>query len=1484
VRKSTIKKIIRILASILVTVCAFPLAIFVITSHFEVQTMAARMAASYLSRELKTDVRIGLFNFSLTRGLVMEDILFRDQRKADMFSAKKLAVQISSLNTGKKILIVRKVYIEKGVFQLLTHKGDSVLNLARIIDHFSSHDTTPPPPSTPSKGGKWHLLVNSVELDDTRFHFQDMNKPLADTGMDYSNIDVSHINLEIVHFVPDGDTMKAQIRHLSAVERSGFTVNALSGEFQVGPRFLKAKNLKVITKTCHLDLDFAFHYDSWEGYSDFLNKVRIQASIRPSEFCLEDIGAFAPVLYPMKTKFHISGDVNGSVSNFRAKNFRVAFGKSSRFFGNITANGLPNVEETFVDMNIRELVTTKEDIEAFRLPEGAGAIALPQLLANAGKFDLSGVFTGFYNDFSANASLVTDIGSLRTDLNLKKPKGGLPMSYSGNLDVSGFHVGGLLGSRQLLGRISLRADLQGQGVTLNDASVTMNVHVDTLEFNRYSYHGIQVKGIFEEKTFDGTLFVADPNLGLSFRGLVDLHDSLPTFDFRAKISHAQLHTLHLFDRDSVMGLAVNMNVRCTGTNLDNLEGSVGLDSLRYFEGEKRLKINSFLIKSDLDDSGQKKFKLLSDVADADFTGKFKFVDLIPSLSVFVENYLASFRLDTLVKRHPSSEQQVHFTVRLKKTEELTAIFVPFLKISPSSVISGDYNEGEGIFRVSGRSPDIDLFGSHLSNWFVDAKTQTNVLDLKTGCRNFLMEKPENKDTSDIRADSLQLGLILREDTIHYDLGWTTLPHQSHLGGFVSFLNDPKIEIRLTRFDVFLDHRYWNIARDNFCIIDTSNILIHNLSLSSGEQFLKADGIISDRHEDTLNLAFNKLNISDLDLLLHSKSLDIDGILNGRAAISGVMKNMTVMGNISIGDLFFNKEHLGDAEVQVGYNTSDNRFDVLSRIIYTGNVGKNIPLELSGSIYLGKKVPALDLTLALKNLNLNMVGPFVSSFMSGIHGRLSGNAKISGTTEKPVITGKLDLMRTEFKINYLNVPYSLSDAVTLDTNEIRFNNVAIFDSLGHKAYLNGAIRHHYFKDIRLDLGIDAEDFSVFRNSFAQNPVFYGNARSSGTIKITGPIDHIFVSAKAQTGGGTHVIIPISTTADVSENNYIIFIQKEKDTLNVLREKKERESSGSFAMDMNIKVNPEADVEVFFPSQLGNIKASGSGNLTLGLTPAGNFYLSGGYLIHKGTFLFQLKNLLRLSFSIKDGSSIRWTGDATDANVAVSAVYKTRVPLQGVVSDPELAATRVQVECIIRLSGKLFNPDISFALNMPNVEDDIKTKVYSAIDTNNTSEMNQQMIYLLVLNQFKPVAGAGGNMDLSGAPLSIVTNQLNSMLSQLTHNVNVGVNYQKATSTTNEEFDVGVSTTLFNDRLLIDGTFGMSSNKNTTTQQASNIVGDVNIEYLLTKDRRLRVRAFNRTNTVDALNNNAPYTQGVGISYQREFNRLSELFQKKKKTTK
>jgi hypothetical protein len=57
----------------------------------------------------------------------------------------------------------------------------------------------------------------------------------------------------------------------------------------------------------------------------------------------------------------------------------------------------------------------------------------------------------------------------------------------------------------------------------------------------------------------------------------------------------------------------------------------------------------------------------------------------------------------------------------------------------------------------------------------------------------------------------------------------------------------------------------------------------------------------------------------------------------------------------------------------------------------------------------------------------------------------------------------------------------------------------------------------------------------------------------------------------------------------------------------------------------------------------------------------------------------------------------------------------------------------------------------------------------------------------------------------------------------------------------------------------------------------ITGDVQIDWLLNEDGTLRAKVFNRENTIRNFGEEIGYTQGIGLSYNVEFDDFKELLQ-------
>jgi hypothetical protein len=277
-----------------------------------------------------------------------------------------------------------------------------------------------------------------------------------------------------------------------------------------------------------------------------------------------------------------------------------------------------------------------------------------------------------------------------------------------------------------------------------------------------------------------------------------------------------------------------------------------------------------------------------------------------------------------------------------------------------------------------------------------------------------------------------------------------------------------------------------------------------------------------------------------------------------------------------------------------------------------------------------------------------------------------------------------------------------------------------------------------------------------------------------------------------------------------------------------------------------------------------------------------------VVEDGTFNFSLGNLVSKRFDLVRGGRISWTGDPYTANLNIKGLYRVRTTLSslGIVVDTTSDyMNKVNVNCYVILTNQLMNPDIRFEILFPNLDPDMRRRVYAELDTTNQAVLNEQMISLLVLGTFS--ASNASNISLASSYYSVLTNQLSSMLSRISDDFDVGINYRPGDNVSQEEFEVALSTQLFDDRLLIDGQLGMTYDR--TQRNASNIVGDVDVGYKLTRDGRWILKAFNHSNvntwySYGAWDRVAPYTQGIGIAYRKEFTNISELFKRSRPSRK
>ena len=160
------------------------------------------------------------------------------------------------------------------------------------------------------------------------------------------------------------------------------------------------------------------------------------------------------------------------------------------------------------------------------------------------------------------------------------------------------------------------------------------------------------------------------------------------------------------------------------------------------------------------------------------------------------------------------------------------------------------------------------------------------------------------------------------------------------------------------------------------------------------------------------------------------------------------------------------------------------------------------------------------------------------------------------------------------------------------------------------------------------------------------------------------------------------------------------------------------------------------------------------------------------------------------------------------------------------------------------------------------------------------MNRQIIYLLALNRFytpEYMSTTKGN-ELFSVASSTIASQLSGMLGKLSENWSIAPNLRSDRGDFSDvEFDVALSSSLLNNRLLFNGNFGYRDKSLNTNQ----FIGDFDIEYLLNRSGSVRLKAYNRYNDQNYYLRTAQTTQGVGIVYKRDFDNMFGFLRHRKK---
>ena len=1453
-------------------------AAFIVLQFPIVQTSLAKALSKYASEAVGTKISIEKVNIRFFDRVALEGLYVEDMHHDTMLYLGKVEANFDDIYLDAKHIDFDRIAAENGQFNLKQYWNEDDLNIQFLIDILDPpRDPNDTSRSSPSKIFFWKAALNNIDFS---YEFRDsISKPVK--GMNYDYLRFRDINAEFDLFTIINDSLSGKIRSLQCQEASGFGINKFKSDFIISYNAMEFANLNVATNKSNLNGNLRFNYSSYADLSDFIDSVEIKGKIKTSRINLDELKVFSDELEGLNLDVQFAGSIAGKINNLKGKNTLIEWGNSSRIAGDINFTGLPETDSMYYALKLNQFTTDASDlalIPAYPF-NTRNKIDIPPEIYALEKVNFKGKVSGTLDNSSLEGEFNSSIGKLFTDINIRYDAQIKDYRYDGYVSTELLELGKIIKVKPALGFVKGNALIHGQSFERNSIEAFLSADINFMDLDGYRIQNIKASGEIARNIYNGKFSIADPNLRISFNGFADLTKTNAKFDFSSSIDRINLNALGLIKRDSALIISTEIASEFTGNSIDNLNGQIELLASKISYGNQHYLVDDLLLEA-TGNLYNRKITLYNDMFDMEVDGAFKFEELQQGITHVLNSFLPKYSLIKESDQKTDFTQNFTFNIQVKNLDLIESLFFPEIDFLPGTKASGRFDAQRQLIDLKANGTKWIFSGVEIKNPALTAKAENELLGF-----NFSAEKVNLGDSVEVKLVSLSSNAI--SDSMDVSLKWASkdslTESDAQLNTRIWFV-DQAIQMNILPSIILVDDSLWQVNEDNFIVYEKGILDVSNLSFTHNTEFIRADGKISEDPKHEIDVNLSKFRLSNINPLISDNDIQLDGFASGVISFSNLFDKPLFTSNLELNGIRVNKDFIGDGSLVSSWDPEEKKIS-LNGFIGSKEFKK---IDFQGQLFTAKKDNNLDFNCKIRNLKLDFIKPYVSDLFSNISGLLDGDIHITGSLDKPVADGELSFdKRTFVTVDILNTRYQVLDKIQFRKNLISSKTLYLKDINQNIARCDLKVTHNYFKNFNLDIRLNFDKIQALNTNESQSELFFGTAFATGSFRAYGPLDNIVMDINARTEKGTVFNLPLSGTSDVNKQDYVVFQSVSGSKENKKSKQPRKVEAKGYELNFNLEVTPEAEARLLFDPKVGDIiSGNGTANLRLEVTEAGEFNVYGDYQIDKGEYLFTLQNIINKKFIVEKGGEIRFKGDPYDADIDLTAIYRVKTPLYQLVKniDSTAAVKRpIDVDAKMLLSDKLMKPQLRFDIVLPNSDDQMRNLLKSQIV--NEDDLNRQVFSLVVFRTFlpsqsgvattSPISNVGSNVS------ELLSSQLSNMLSQLSSDVNLGVNYVQGGANGNDQVNVNLSTQLFNDRVLIDGSVGTGNTNSSSINNTSGMVGEFNIEIKLTEDGAVRIKAFNRSNQYLLVTNDVPYTQGLGVFYRREFDEWKEFKGKPKK---
>jgi hypothetical protein len=1392
----------------------------------------------------------------------------------------KLQVDADSMSLAKKIIAINNIVLDHPIFYQSDYTGNR------------------PETTTPAKKSvkvsfpelyKWNnegWLVNVKSIHVTNGSFQNEKEterlPYADR-FDGQHLLFAAITGDIKNIQFAKDTLIATI-NLATKEKSGFEVKKIAALVKFTPEMMEFNNLDLVTNYSRLGNYYAMRYESFNrDMSDFLHSVHLQGKFNNSKVSSDDIAFFAPEVKSWNRVFDITGNAKGTIDNLAAKNMLIKSGNTV-VDGEIALRGLPDISNTFIDFKSNQLNTNYTDLVTL-IPTLKNVTEIQ--LKKLGNISFKGNYTGFINDFVTYGTISTGLGNIVADLNMKLPDN-RPATYSGKISSSGFNLGQFVNAESL-GNIALDGNIIGSGFTLKDLKAGFKGNVKQMEFSGYNYSNISIDGSFDKQIFTGHGSVNDPNLKIdNFNGSVSLVGKEAAFNFDAVLEKSNLKKLHFTNQD--FSLDGHFNLNFTGNNIDKFLGTARVYNATLRHDSTQLSFDSLTLKSYITDN-KKYLSFQSNEMEGNVTGNFKILELPDAFKVFLNRYYPAY-----IKKptYTVSDQNFSFKIKTKEVDQYVQLIDDKLKGFNYAEFNGDLKLAKNELHINATIPQFEYDKKIFSDLSVQSFGNFDSLFTKITAGNILLN-------DSLRFPGTTLTVRSHNDfsAIQLKTSANKTLNGAELNATVKTLTDGAT-IHFSPSSFIVNDKKWQLEKDGELTIRKAYIDASEVKFFQGDQSITFSTEPAEDGTDNTNVVakLKKVNIDDFAPLF-LKEPRLEGVLTGTVTLQDPFGKPVVLYDATAENLRMDDKLLGKAILNGSVNT------YTGLIKSSGNVeGKLYKFNIDGSYNYKIDTLAnnLNFDFAAERFDISLLNNYLGSIFSDMRGNAVSNLKMSGGKDHTYLTGDVTVSDGSLKVNYTQCRYNFTnETILFNPDEIDLGILQLKDTLNNTGTVSGKMHHHLFDDFDFEgLRFETGKMLLLNTTVKDNSDFYGKVIGHATMTLNGPVSDMKMKIVGEPSNldSSHIYLPTGSSRETGVIDYIEFTQFGKKM-----EESRSKTGTNISVDMDLRANPSCKIDVILDEVTKDvIKGQGNGLLNIKVGTKESPTIRGRYDITEGEYKFIFQTFLQKYFTIKKGSSIIWNGDPYQALININAEYLApNVDLSSLATSRGKFNQKSDLSIIAHLTNTLKQPEINFEFILPKDNDYSKDPIVQENlkkFTKDPNEMNRQVASLLLFNSFISDKGFGGSTAsfFSGTAGQVISGFLNNQLARffqkifkdptitpyLSLNSSYDITSPELIKALQASGNFGFKKEYFNGRLIV-ALGGNIDYNNPYILAARNtnvlLTPDINVEYILTADGKLRIVGFNRT-SVDATLGQRNRT-GVRLSYQKEFDKRTPEEKRKKK---